>query len=120
MGFLYIATAIIAMTYGQLVVKWQMNIAGALPIEVSEKFFFLIKMFLNPWILSAVLATLITSIAWMAAMTKFDLSFAYPFMGLTFIMVMLLSTIFFQEPLTWQKISGASLILAGIIIGSQG
>jgi len=120
MGYIYVATAIIAMTYGQLVVKWQMNIAGALPPDISEKFFFLIKMFLNPWILSAALATLVTAMAWMAAMTKFELSFAYPFMGLTFVMVMLLSSVFFQEPVTWQKISGVSLILTGIALGSQG
>ena len=120
MGYLYIATAIIAMTYGQLVVKWQMNMAGAMPPEISEKFFFLIKMFLNPWILSAALATLLTSMAWMAAMTKFELSFAYPFMGLTFVMVMLLSAVFFQEPISWQKMGGVTLILAGIMLGSQG
>ena len=120
MGHLYIAVAIIAMVYGQLITKWQMDLAGELPPEWSDKLFFLVKMFLNPWILTAALATLVTALAWMAAMTKFQLSYAYPFMGLTFVMVLFLSSFFFQEPITWQKTVGVALIVVGIGVSSQG
>lgn len=53
-------------------------------------------------------------------MTKFQLSYAYPFMSLAFVLVMFLSAFFFNEPVTLAKTLGLTLIVAGIIIGSQG
>lgn len=56
----------------------------------------------------------------MAALAKFDLSHAYPFMGLTFVLVLVLSVVLFHEPLTMHKIIGIVLIVTGIIVGSRG
>ena len=56
----------------------------------------------------------------MAAMTKFDISHAYPFMSLSFIFVLILSGLLFNEPITIFKIIGLTLIIIGIVIGSQG
>ena len=41
-------------------------------------------------------AALVAGMAWMAAMTQLELSHAYPFMGLTFILVLLLSGFLFS------------------------
>jgi multidrug transporter EmrE-like cation transporter len=56
----------------------------------------------------------------MAALTKLDLSHAYPFVGLTFVLVALASAWAFHEPLTGLKIAGIALICIGVVIGSQG
>jgi multidrug transporter EmrE-like cation transporter len=56
----------------------------------------------------------------MAAMTQFDISHAYPFMSLNFVLVLILSWLLFHEPLTGPKIAGMALIVAGIIVGSRG
>jgi multidrug transporter EmrE-like cation transporter len=56
----------------------------------------------------------------MAAMTKLDLSHAYPFTGLSFVLVTFVSAWLFQEPVTVPKIAGIALICAGIVVGSQG
>jgi drug/metabolite transporter (DMT)-like permease len=56
----------------------------------------------------------------MLAMTKLPLSHAYPFMSLSFVLVLLLSFGVFSEPLAWQKILGAALIVAGVVLGSHG
>jgi uncharacterized membrane protein len=56
----------------------------------------------------------------MAAMTKFSLSYAYPFMSLSFVLVVALSSVFFQDSITAPKAVGITLIVAGIIIGSKG
>jgi multidrug transporter EmrE-like cation transporter len=41
-------------------------------------------------------------------------------MSFAFVLVMVASAIFFQEPLTGPKITGIVLICIGIIVGSQG
>ena len=52
-------------------------------------------------------------------MTKFELSYAYPFMSGAFVLVFILSVLFFNEVVTWQKILGLALIVAGIIVTSR-
>ena len=120
MSYFYILITIFLTVYGQLVVKWQVSLAGVFPASGWEKVLFLSKLLINPWVVSAMAAALLAGMAWMAAMTQLQLSHAYPFMGLTFVLVLLLSAFFFQEPVTLTKIIGVSLIVVGIAVGSQG
>lgn len=119
-GFLYIFGTIFFTVYGQLILKWRINNYAGLPQEISEKIIFLFRLLLDPFICSGFLSAFIASFFWMAAMTKFDISFAYPFMSLAFVFVLGLSVLFLQEPLTLPKVVGMLLIVAGITIGSQG
>lgn len=119
-GYLYVALTIGLTVYGQLVLKWQMNIAGPAPEIGVDKFLFLTRLLLNPWVLSGFAAAFLASFSWMAAMTRLDLSHAYPFMSANFVVVLLLSAMLFNEPLTPLKVLGLALIVAGIVVGSQG
>ncbi|MCP4414927.1 MAG: EamA family transporter, partial [Gammaproteobacteria bacterium] len=62
----------------------------------------------------------LASVAWMGAISKFELSYAYPFMSLNFVVVVLLSFFLFQEVFNWYKIIGLVVICLGIIIISKG
>jgi multidrug transporter EmrE-like cation transporter len=119
-GYEYIFLTIFFTVYGQLMIKWQMAGAGVLPGPIVPKLIFLFRMFTNFWVMSAFVAAFLAALCWMAVMTKLDLSHAYPFIGLTFVLVLFSSGMFFHEPITMLKIAGVVLILAGIIIGSQG
>ncbi|MBL7004590.1 MAG: EamA family transporter [Gammaproteobacteria bacterium] len=122
MGFSYIAGCVFFTVYGQLILKWRMNLqTESLPSELSEKIIFLIKLILfDPFILSGLFAAFLASLFWMAAMTKFSLSFAYPFMSSAFIIVMFFSVLLFGETLNIYKLAGTGLIVAGIVVLSQG
>lgn len=120
MGYFYIFGTIFFTVYGQIVLKWRINGVGSLPEEgFMDKVWFLIKLLFDPWIFSGFFAAFIASFFWMATMTKFDISFAYPFMSGAFVLVFLLSVVMFQEPVTWQKVFGLVLIVAGIIVTSR-
>ena len=120
MSYVYVFITIFLTVYGQIVIKWQVAAAGTFPGGVEERAMFLFQLLVNPWIISALAAALLAAISWMVAMTKLDLSHAYPFMSLAFILVLVLSAVLFYEPGTWQKLAGLALITAGIIIGGQG
>jgi multidrug transporter EmrE-like cation transporter len=120
MNFLYILATVLFTVYGQLVVKWQVTRAGPYPLATSERLMFLFKLLVNPWIISGVAAGFLALLCWMIAMTRFDLSFAYPFMSLAFVFVLILSAIFFHEAVTIPKALGVALVVAGIIIASRG
>ena len=120
MGYLYIFGTIIFTVYGQLILKWRIVQYGALPELFSDKIAFLFKVLFDPFILSGFVSAFIASFFWMAAMTKFELSFAYPFMSLNFVAVLLLSGWLLSEPITIQRVIGVSLIVVGTIVSANG
>ena len=120
MSYVYILITITLTVYGQLVVKWQVDLAGAFPVEGGDRIIFLLRLLINPWVISSMAGALLAGIAWMTALTRLHLSHAYPFMGMTFIAVLILSGVLFNEPMTWQKTSGVLLIMSGIALSSQG
>jgi len=120
MAHLSIFGTIFFTVYGQLVIKWRIPNYGHLPEETMAKMVFLLKLFLDPFILSGFLSAFVASLCWMAAMTKFELSYAYPFMGLTFVLVFVASVFLFAESVTVYKVLGLALIVLGIVIASKG
>lgn len=121
MSYFYVALTILFTVYGQLVIKWQAAQAGPLPADNMAKLFFLIRLALfNPWVFSGLLAAFLASLAWMAAMTRLPLSHAYPFMSLSFVLVVILGGVLFSEPITVHKLVGLGLIVAGVVVGSHG
>jgi multidrug transporter EmrE-like cation transporter len=120
MSYVYVFLTIFLTVLGQVVIKWQVLRAGTFPADPHGKLLFLAKLLINPWIMLALAAALVAAVAWMAAMTRLELSHAYPFMSLAFILVLVFSALLFNEPVTAQKIVGLVLISVGIIVGSQG
>jgi multidrug transporter EmrE-like cation transporter len=120
MNHLYILLTILLTVYGQIVIKWQVKAAGELPNQTEQKIQFILNLLLNPWIVSSLICAFLASLFWMAAMTKFPLSYAYPFTSLSFLIILLASNIFFQEAITINKLVGISCLITGIIISSKG
>ena len=120
LDYIYILGTIFFTVYGQVVLKWRIVSVGSLPSDHLEKFKFLLSLLLDPWIFSGFVAAFAASLAWMAAMTKFDLSHAYPFMSLNFAIVLVLSSWLLSETLSIQRIAGVALIIAGTVIAARG
>jgi multidrug transporter EmrE-like cation transporter len=120
MNHIYIVLTILFTVYGQLVIKWQVSLAGELPTDGVAKLYFLSKLLLNPWIFSGFISAFLAALSWMAAMTKFQLSYAYPYMGIVFAFMLLFSSILFHEDITWTKIVGTTLVVLGVVVVSQG
>lgn len=119
-SWIFVFLTVLLTVYGQIIVKWKVLAAGSFPAQFSDQIIFLAKLLLSPWVLSALGAGLLAAFCWMAALAKLPLSRAYPFTSLSFGLVLFLSSIFFQEPLTWPKIIGLAVIVVGIAVGSQG
>ena len=118
--FLYILSTVVFTVYGQLIVKWQVSKAGPLPGTLAGKMLFLGNLILNPWIISGMVGAFFAMLSWLAAMTKFELSYAYPFMSLAFVLVLILGAVLFHESVTMPKVFGIALVVSGIIVASQG
>ena len=115
----YIALTVVLTVYSQLVIRWQVGRMGPLPRFPTERLWFVVCLLLKPWVLSALIATFLAGISWMLAMTKFELSYASPFVSLTFILVLIGGILFFGETFGLGKLIGTLLIIAGIVVVSK-
>jgi multidrug transporter EmrE-like cation transporter len=117
--WVYVATTIVLTVYGQIVVKWQVLKRGHLPRTLHGKFDFFAHLILNPWVISVLAGAFIAALSWMAAMSQLELSRAYPFVALSFVLVLLLSGVFFGESITTAKVAGVALVVAGLAVGAS-
>ncbi|MFM9884246.1 MAG: DMT family transporter [Burkholderiales bacterium] len=116
---IFISLTILLGLYGQLVLKWQANLAGPLPASWPDRAAFVARMLLNPWVVSSLVSAFVGMLSWMLALTKSDLSYAYPFTSLSFVLILAASWLFFDEAITPAKLAGLALIIAGIVLGSR-
>jgi multidrug transporter EmrE-like cation transporter len=117
----YLLLAISFGVVSQLIIKWQMSAFSFNDYETwQDKFALAFSMFLNPYIIISLILTLLSGVSWMIAMTKFEISYAYPFTLLGLVLVTTFSVIFFGESVNTYKISGIVIIILGIILISKG
>jgi hypothetical protein len=111
LDYSYIVATISLPAYGRLILKARVACHGALPSYFGAKLWFLLRLLFDLLIFSGFVAGFLASISWVAAMTKFDTSHAYPFMILNFVLVLELGGWLLSEPITLQKLVGISLIV---------
>jgi drug/metabolite transporter (DMT)-like permease len=120
-GFDWLGHALILMcvfcaSSGQLIIKWQVNRAGVPPEQLLGKFFFILRLFMSPWPWLGVAAASFGGICWTASMSRFELSYSYPFMSLAFVVVLFMSVLLLGEALVWQKVAGTMFVVLGLIL----
>ena len=116
----YIASTIAFTVYSQLVLRWQAARLGRAPEAFLQKLVFVLPLFLNPWVISALVATFLAGMSWMLAMTRFQLSYAFPFASLSYVLIMFSAFALFGEPVTAPKIVGTLLVVAGLVVIARG
>jgi len=114
MGTLHILLLIIVaagISVGQLLFKLAANrLAGESILDMAT------KMFIDPYLLSALLVYLLMTIIWLWILTGVPLNKAYPFIVLSFIFTPILAAVFLSESITTQYIIGVCLICSGLYI----
>ncbi len=119
-SWLMVLGTVLFTVYGQLILKWQVDRAAATMDAAAGKSSFLLSLLLRPWVLSAFAAAFAASLCWMIALQKLSLSKAYPFTSLTFLLVSMLSVWLFNDSFNAYKSVGLLLVVAGLVVLSQG
>ncbi len=115
--YLYIFGTLFFTIYGQIVLKWRLtNLKIVLPESISDKVIYLIKLLFDPYIFSGFVSAFIASLFWMAAMTKFEITQAYPFMSLAPALVFVIGMFFLGETYSIGKVIELVLIVTGTIV----
>jgi drug/metabolite transporter (DMT)-like permease len=99
-------------TVGQLVLKAGMKSLG--PVQLSPDT--LLHMATNPLVIVGVAIFGVSTLLWLLALMKADLSFAFPFLSLTYIGVLIGGAALFDEKVTLARIVGFAVIVTGVWI----
>jgi multidrug transporter EmrE-like cation transporter len=104
----------------QLLLKYGMNLVGKIELtNLDQLASLVIKVFITPPLLLGVVLYIVSSFFWLVGLSKIELSVAYPFVGLAYVLVALFSAIFLGETVTLVRWAGIFLILAGVILVSR-
>jgi multidrug transporter EmrE-like cation transporter len=60
------------------------------------------------------------TLLWLTALTRVDVSLAYPFVSLGFVLTAILGYTFFGEPLTAERIAGILVVIGGVWLVAHG
>ena len=118
-SFLFVCISLLLTIYGQIIIKYRINLHPKVPDDMIPKIKSVLKFFLDPYILSGLFAALIASFFWMLALTNLSITRAYPIMASAPIIILIFGVFTLNESLTAGKIIGAILIFAGIILSSK-
>ena len=119
----FLALTILLSVYSQLIIKWRMSgrFAGLrIPDGVWPKVVTLFTVLFDPFVFTGLVATFVSGLCWMATMSKLEISYAYPFTALGFVLVLVFSHLFFGESFNLMKLGGVLLIIGGIAVASRG
>ena len=72
----------------------------------------------NYFIIFGLISAVIAAVSWIKALQKYHLSYAYPFMSLSFLLVAVLSAYIFGETIKMAQWIGLLVVITGLIIGS--
>jgi drug/metabolite transporter (DMT)-like permease len=111
----FVVIPVVLLSYANIVLKWQVNRLPSIS-ESANLFEYLTGMLTNVWILSVFAAGGFASISWMVALKTFDISYAYPFGSLSFLLVALGGVVFFNEKLSLAAWCGLFFIIIGVIL----
>ncbi|HIG43364.1 MAG TPA: hypothetical protein EYQ14_22915 [Gammaproteobacteria bacterium] len=110
---LALATPIFA-AISQILMKWQTSLTKDQLEELDSKLLFLAHFLLRPWVVAAFFFTFLGGITWILAISKLELSQAYPYVAITFIVVPAAGLFIFGETMSTQKLLGSAVVVVGI------
>lgn len=116
----YILISVLGGAIGQLLLKNGMNHMGAVTLSVGDAPQLLLRLALNPWVVGGLFLYACGTVFWLAGISRVDLSFAYPFASLSYVVMLLVAWQLFGEQITLPRIIGTVVIATGVLIVSRG
>ena len=120
-NWLLVLGYVILNSFGALAIKSSLNKLGAIKFKsFSSVLFFFMELFKSPLALIGFFAIFISAFTWMAALSRMEISLAYPAAtSLNFLIVVTIGLFLFSETLTLNKIIGIILILISLFLLSK-
>lgn len=118
-AIVYIMIAVLGSAVGQIILKKGMTSMGPLTLSADKLFGLLWRLVTNPYVVVGLAIYMCGTIFWLTALSRVDLSYAYPFASLSYLLMLLASWLIFHENITPMRLLGTIVIGIGIFLISR-
>jgi len=113
---IYILISVLGSVVGQILLKLGMNNLGSITLSLDHLFSILWRMATNPYVFIGLVIYLGGTVFWLAALSRVDLSYAYPFASLSYVVMLVASWIIFDEKISLGRLLGTAVIGIGVLL----
>ena len=114
-NFIFIISSVLLNAFAQILLKAGMKQFGNIDLK-NNIMNTCISIAFNPYIISGFIAYGVSILLWLWVLSKVDVSLAYPFQALGYIVITILAWIIFQENISYIRIMALIFITIGLII----
>jgi multidrug transporter EmrE-like cation transporter len=105
--------------FAQLLLKKGMLLTGYFDFQFHSLFPILRKVTTNLYILSGLASYVISVAIWLLVLARVEVSYAYPFLSVGYVVVTLAGYFIFQENLSWMRVAGVGIVIVGVFLLSR-
>jgi drug/metabolite transporter (DMT)-like permease len=105
---------------GQLILKASISGGAGALVPVDGPVPTIQRIALNPGIWTGLAVYGAGTFFWLIALSQVELGFAYPFISLSYVLILLASWILFREKLSWWRVVGVAAICVGVYVVAAG
>ncbi len=113
---IYILISILTSVAGQLLLKKGMNAIGSVTLNLNQLIPTLWQMITNLDVFIGLVIYLFGIVFWLAALSRVDLSYAYPLASLSYVVMLIAAWLMFGEKMTLSRIMGTIVICIGVLL----
>jgi multidrug transporter EmrE-like cation transporter len=104
---------------GQLLLKRGMTLMGEQSLSASTITDLGIRLATSPWVILGIAVYVSGTFFWLVALSRVELSFAYPFASLSYVLILASAWAFLGETVSVARLAGVATICLGVLIVSQ-
>ena len=119
MPFVQLFTSILLAITAQLLMKSGIMRIGGIDFSKGGIPTQLVRLITCPHIIIGFAIFAASMIFYLAAISRLDISMAYPMVSVNYVLVMIFSKIFFHEKINIYRLAGVFLIVSGVILISR-
>ena len=115
-NILLIISSVTLNAFAQLFIRQGMLKLGKISMGFVNIWHMILDSITNVYIWAGMFSYGISILLWMVVLSKVNVSLAYPFLSIGYIITTVISHFAFNEPITVPKILGISIICIGVVV----
>ncbi len=100
----------------QLVLKKGMSQIGTVQVDVNAILTMILKISTNLYVWTGLMFYVISFLVWLMVLSRVEVSYAYPFLSIGYIIAAFVGYFYFGESMTLSKIGGIAIICIGVFL----
>ncbi|RLJ16257.1 4-amino-4-deoxy-L-arabinose transferase [bacterium endosymbiont of Escarpia laminata] len=115
-SFSLILTGVLLNAVAQLALKASVNSMGAIELKMADSGAVALRLMGEPWLWVGLFCYGISVIVWILALSRVDVSIAYPMLSIGYVVNAFAAWALFGEVLSIARLSGIGVIILGVLI----